>query len=188
MAFPERATLVAGGNSWVIGNTTGYDSVAAVPTTAGKFDVYNGDSALSMIIDKIEVGLNVVDATQSNASQLVFCLNTRAGTVPTQVACKQMNLSCKTQQANATSGTLDKTVVGTGTTIVNTGWFTAPDQFDFNAAAVAGSVMRQINSNVHGLIVLPPTAIMSLAVIQAAAVTAACFFNVFYHRANLVLG
>jgi hypothetical protein len=179
-ALRELTSIAADGYSFVIGNTTGYDSVSAVPTTAGKFDFYNGDPVKNYIINKIVVGQHVVDATQANCSEILFCINPVAATVPTKVACKHTSLSGKQGLANATAtGTLTNAVVGTATTITNYGWFTLPTMDDLGAVA-AGSIMKTLRVDVDGMIILPPKSLISLAVLQLAAVSAACFFNIYY--------
>lgn len=185
MALSPDAQEVALGNSYVIGNTTGYDSVSAIPTTAGKFDVYNGDSLKCLVLRKMVVGQRVVDATQANCSALVFTMNPTVATIPTQIACKHLSLSCRTSQANATSGTLTNIIVGTGTTITNKGWFELP-LLDDPGTSTAGSIMKSMFVDFATTpIILPPKTLISFAVLQLAAVTAACFFNLYYDEKGI---
>jgi hypothetical protein len=176
--LPERADLVIKGGSYVSRATTGTAPVAAYPTTAAHFSLWNGESAggKSYIID--EVG--TVCTTSAGAViilGLAYCNNKVSGAGITSPA-GSVAISGLSGQANYGG----KGNTKEGVTITNDGWFNVGQPIVCAGTATIG---LGIFADVFGLIIVPPGGLFSLATICSAAGAAVCQPYIKWHEVQL---
>lgn len=187
-SLPHYAELTRLGGGWAGRNTTGVAAVTSNPAiTASHFTLYNGESTTngkSLVIARIVIDKYVTDATQTNPFKLLAEVS-GAGieTAPTNASNSKSSLSGKGTYAGNARIAISQTVVGSA-------WFslgTSPSN------AVGGTFASNANTSmdvpVDGMIIVPPTGELNLAIVEATAAAAVQFFyTVFWYEVLLTLG
>jgi hypothetical protein len=180
-SMPPLSELVRMGNSWVNKNTTGLDTLTALPTTTGQFGIWNGEpqgSRVNYIIDSVGFWTGVVDATQANSHMLFAHLSSGIRAQPTSTSLTPQSLSGRAVYGGRAGFFANASIT------TNNGWFavgTSPPV----AGAVAGAIWKSLDVPLNGMYVVPPQAHFSIGAVAVAAVTAAVFYFIRWHEVEI---
>ena len=187
LSLPLNAEVSRLGNSYVAGTVTAsaVAPVAALPTTAAHFILFNGESqssgtGKSYVIQRCSFTTVVSSAAAYQAQLLAHLSNGAVSAAPSNTAgLGPKSLSGRASQSNAT--------VGSTATIVNSGaWHTVGPAAQGYAATA--TIALGGDYDVNGLYVVPPGGIFSLAVLCSAAGSATCTCYVTWHEVLIALG
>src|ERR1051326_6539956 len=157
-SLPERTELVRLGNTWSVQDTTAVADLTGAPTTTASSTFWNGepDGGKSYVVDRAFCTA-AVSAGAASAHTLFGMVNKGPVAAPSGVS-----LTISTHKGRNYPG---KIVVGRSVTVTNDGWFALPDAANA-AGAVAGTttIGLTIESNLKGLVIIPPRHQFSLAV------------------------
>lgn len=187
-SLPHYAELTRLGGGWAGRNTTGVAAVTANPAiTASHYTLYNGElvsNGKSLVIARIVVDKFVTDATQTNPFKLLAEVS-GAGieTAPTNASNSKSSLSGKGTYAGLARIALSQTVVGSA-------WFSLGTTPSHGAGGTfASDANTSMDVPIDGMIIVPPTGELNLAVVEATAAAAVQFFyTVFWYEVLLALG
>jgi hypothetical protein len=176
--LPERTELVRMGNSYIsVGAAVA--PVAAMPTTAAHFSLYNGenDDGLVYVVDFIG-GFLAVSAGAAINIGLGVQLNLGKQTNPAgAVAIKSLSGRANYRGKGNTKNSV---------TVVNdSAWHTAGPQL---VCANTANLMLSVEYPVYGRYIVPPGGIFSLAGLCNAAGSATMQHWIIWHEVRLILG
>lgn len=162
---------------YVAGTTTDIAPVAALPTTAAQFALWNGEPTGGKTYTISAVGMTTT--TSAGAAQVLQLLaNNSVGpvTLISGTAC-QGPKACDGLFPNS------KAQVATAVTIVNSGvWH--PVSSAVNSAALTATISMGTWSNVRGIYTVPPGGVFALAAFCNAAGSAKCCLFVTWEEAQ----
>lgn len=187
--LPPYTELTRLGGGWAGRNTTGVAAVTANPAiTASHFTLYNGEpntpTGKSLVIARIVVDKFVTDATQTNPFKLLAEVSgVGIETAPTNASNTKSSLSGKGTYAGNARIALSQTVVGSA-------WFSLGTTPSHGAGGTfASDANTSMDVPVDGMIIVPPTGELNLAVVEATAAAAVQFFyTVIWYEVLLQLG
>jgi len=176
-ALPERAELVRMGNSYIsIGTTVA--PVAALPTTAAHFSLWNGenDDGLSYIIDYVG-SINTTSAGAAINLGLSYCLNLGKQTNPAgAIAIKSLSGRANYRGKGNTKASVS---------VTNDGFFPMGNGL---VCANTANIMMSVEYSMYGRIIVPPGCLFSLATLCNAAGSASAQPWIIWHEVRLILG
>src|SRR5574343_49786 len=165
--LPSRAERVRLGKTWTARNTDLVTTASALPTTAAPVVLYNGNGAggASLIIERISVFQSVVDATQSDMTCVLFQISPAGQeAAPADETNSKVSMSGKTATYNGNARLSVDVTLGT-----DRGWFPLGQSLPAGLTAVAGAIWKSQVFDIDGLIIIPPTAMLSLHTLKLAA-------------------
>ncbi len=172
------------GNSYTAGTNTPVAPVAALPTTAAHFLLFNGEpqdgTGKSYVIHRCSF-TSIVSSAAAIQAQLIGHL----GTVP--VAAIPSVTSGLGPKSLSGKGATTRAQIGSAGTIVNNGIWHPIGPAQLGLAATA-SIALGGDFDVNGLYVVPPGGIFSLAVFCSAAGTQTCNCYVTWSEVLIALG
>ena len=157
--IPEKAELVRLGNSWQC-MCAAFTALTAVPTTAGKFTIWNGEPGNGNIyvIDSIALTKIIIDVTTNDYYGIFGQIIKPPMAAPTDAALAIVSLSGKKAYGGRARS------VATSTTIAN--YWDNIGNSAVGAPAIAGSAWEQMDIDVFGKYIILPGAAFTLSVAE----------------------
>lgn len=176
-SLPERAELVRLGNSY-ISIDTAVAPVAALPTTAAHFSLFNGenDDGLSYVVDFVGTILAASAGAAINIG-MCYCLNVGRQTNPLGA----VTIKSLSGRANYRGKGNTKASVS----VTNDGWYPIGTSL---VCANTANIMMSAEWPLNGRIIVPPGGIFSLATLCNAAGSATAQPWIIWHEVRLILG
>ncbi len=169
LSLPLNSEIVRLGNSYVAGSTTDVAPVAALPTTAAQFSIWNGEPQTALGKSYVIHTCGYICSTSAGAILQQFLIahltTVPVATAPTVTA----GLGPKSLSGRSAS---TSAIIGSAVTIVNNGvWHPVPGASQ-NFGAQTPTIGMGCCVDVNGLYVIPPGGQFSLAVMCQAAASA----------------
>ncbi len=178
--LPEKTELVRHGDSWQVRNTTAVAARTALPTTNPGLGIYNGEptGGKSYIIDSVACTEIVVDATQSDCTALMVCMN-KLPLAVIPLANYDVLVPKSLSGGGAYPGKAIFQLIAR--TCVNDGWYACGDSVPV-ATAVAGSGWKQTDVDVRGMYIVPPGGQFNVNAVKVAAAASQCSYTIRWHE------
>jgi hypothetical protein len=177
--LPRLATIVAQGNSWVVGSGA-QTGLAVVPTTAGLLTLWNGESGngRSLVIDSMLVYRRILDVTEVSIGTVWAQVIRPPMATPTDAA-----LTIRSLSGGYGYGGRARTVA-TSTTLASR--WDVIGQVD-PVPTVAGSVFQTNDFNLLGRYIIPPGGAFTMSVSEVTATASAWNTTIRWHEVQLPL-
>ena len=163
--MPDYAQLVAEGRVWRANETTATASVTALPTTAGLFTLGNNEPDNGLLYVVIAVyGFNSANAVALDNWALAGVLSQRRAVTGGLDVTMARDIAAGTGAVNQLGGSIvynGNAILDEGVTVTDDRWF--PLGMNSGSTAINSATGGAVWHWLHGLVVLPPKTLFSMA-------------------------
>lgn len=152
--LPQFAEAARSGAYWSVINTSAIAGLVVRPSTTAAVEIWNGNSILSLVIDRLFAFQLVTTAAANNAS--IWSAVTTGKAAPSTAS-----LNIRGANGKAYGGGV---IVAVGTTVIDSGWFPYGNGTSGPATVTPGNAWE---AKLEGRIIVPPTSSLCIHVVSS---------------------